>query len=76
MLQFLNIDSFTRNLTPVTSSDYLTKDGGFSINGLFSETIFGNVGSEDRRKNFSFIFLNSKIVHPTGLRILYSYNFV
>jgi len=74
MLQFLDIEGFTKNLTPVTSSDYLTKDGGFSINGLFSETIFGTIGSDDRRVNFSFIFLNSKVVHPTALRLLYGLN--
>jgi len=74
MLQFLDIAKYTKNLPPVTSSDYFTKDGGFNINGLFSETIFGTVGSEDRRKLFSFIFLNSKVVHPTALRILYGLN--
>jgi len=74
MLQFLDIQSFTKNLDPVISSDYFTKDGGFNINGLFSETIFGNVGSEDRRRLFSFIFLNSKIIHPTALRLLYGLN--
>lgn len=52
-------------LQPVTTLDVL--DGGtsnFHDEGLFSTTIFGRVGSEDRDLRFSYIDIHIEIFHP------------
>ncbi len=70
MIKFLNLNDWVKGLTPVTSTDYLTRSGEFSTEGLFSETIFGSEGSQDRRVTFSYIELYAKVVHPQALKIL------
>jgi DNA-directed RNA polymerase beta' subunit len=70
MLKFLDVDKFCKKLSPVSSSDYYTRTGDFHREGLFSEQIFGPVGSLDRRKTYSYINLNSKVIHPTALKLL------
>ncbi len=70
MLNFLDIEKFTKSLTPVTNSEILSKTGDFSDDGLFSETIFGNLETIHRRQTFSYIDLNCNVIHPTGLKIL------
>lgn len=61
---FLNVKEFTRNLTPVISPELKTKTGEFDSDGLFSESIFGIEGSIDRSQIFSYILLNTKVIHP------------
>ena len=58
MIRFLDLDSFTKVLTPVTSTITVTRTGEFDTQGLFSELIFGTVGSLDRKTKFSYIDLN------------------
>jgi len=70
MLRLLNPSTFTKNLTPVTSMITTTKIGDFHEDGLFSETIFGTVGSSDRRIIFSYVDLYGFVVHPSIYRIL------
>ena len=69
-LDFLNVTDFSKGLTPITSSQLFTRTEEFHPEGLFSELIFGHIGSLDRKRKFSFINLNSKVIHPTGFKIL------
>mgnify|MGYP001470646657 CR=1 FL=1 len=70
-LNFLNIEKFCRNLKPVTSTESFNRQtGGFHTGGLFSEIIFGPVGTKDRKTAYSFIELNCYVVHPTAYRLL------
>lgn len=72
MLNLLDVDDFvSRNkLEPVTSIISTTRDGSFHEDGLFSERLFGPIGSDDRRKLFSYIDLYAKVVNPSALRII------
>ena len=70
MLTFLNVKEFTRNLTPVTSVELKTKTGEFDSNGLFSESIFGIEGSANRSQTYSYILLNTKVIHPAAYVLL------
>src|ERR1017187_4579725 len=70
MLKLLKLDDFTRNLIPITSTEYYTRTGEYNQEGLLSEKIFGNEGSKDRRNKYSFINLNSYVLHPSMYKIL------
>ena len=70
MIRILDVNSFCKNLKPVTSSEYFTKTEEFHPDGLFSEIIFGTLGSVDRRQSFSYIDLKCKVVHPSVFKIL------
>lgn len=70
MLKLLDLNKFSKSLTPVTSLIYTTRAEEFHEDGLFSEAIFGPVGSIDRRRIFSFIDLYTKVIHPSILRII------
>ena len=69
-IKFLDVDSFTRRLTPITSTDFFTRTGEFNTEGLFSEDIFGAVGSLERSQKFSYIDMKANVVHPTALKLL------
>lgn len=71
MLELLDVNKFSKGLKEITSTEIATRDGGFHVNGLFSESIFGTVGSNERRQIFAYIDLGAYIVHPTMLRFLY-----
>jgi DNA-directed RNA polymerase beta' subunit len=73
-IELLDLKKFTASLTPVTSPIIVTRTNEFDIKGLFSETIFGAVGSIDRKKTFSFINLNCKIIHPVALEVILQLN--
>ena len=68
-LEFLNLDVFTRKLDPVTSPQIFTRTNEFHPQGIYSELIFGVQGSLDRKKKFSFINLNTTVIHPTAYKI-------
>jgi len=68
VIKILDVNSFARGLKPVTSTEIKTRSGEFNPSGLFSEEIFGAEGSFDRTKNFSFLQLSTKIIHPTLYR--------
>jgi len=70
MLRLLNPTNFSKNLKPVTSMITTTKIGDFHEEGLFSETIFGPVGSNERRMTFSYIDLYGSVIHPSAYRVL------
>lgn len=70
MLKFLDVEKFCKKLSPVLATDYYTRTGDFHREGLFSENIFGAVGSLDRKKTYSYINLYSKVIHPTALKLL------
>jgi hypothetical protein len=71
MLKLLDVKSFTKGLKPVTSTEYFTRTvGEFHPEGLFSEIIFGPVGSKERREKYSYISLYTKVLHPTGYKLL------
>lgn len=62
-----------RNLTPVTSLDiYDGASSEFHDQGLYSTTIFGRVGSDQRDSTFSYMDLKVEIFHPKIFRDLMS----
>lgn len=69
-IRFLDVDSFTKGLTPTTSTEFFTRTGEFHTEGLFSETIFGAVGSLERSQIFSFVDLHSTVIHPQALKLM------
>jgi len=68
-LKFLDLNEFTKNLKPVTSTQIHTRTEEFHPDGLFSERIFGVANSLDRKKTFSYIDLNTQVIHPTAYKI-------
>ena len=70
MIRLLDVDKFVKGLTPVTSTEYLLRTGEFHPEGLFSESIFGPVGSRDRRTKYSYLNLYTDVVHPSAYTIL------
>lgn len=67
-LKLLDINKFiTQNKclqVKSTSTLMFGKSGNIDPNGLFSEEIFGRIGSMERRKRFGYIDLKTKIIHP------------
>lgn len=54
-----------QGLRPVTVLDYFENvSGDFHEDGLFSVSIFGRVGDEDRDRRFSYIDIKVEILHP------------
>ncbi len=70
MLRLLNPTTFSKNLKPVSSMVTITKSGDFHEEGLFSEEVFGAVGSNERRMAFAYVELHGYVVHPSAYRIL------
>jgi DNA-directed RNA polymerase subunit beta' len=69
-LNLLNVNKFTKGLTPVTSMELKTRSGEPNPEGLFSEKIFGVEKSLSRSKTFSYFNLNTKVVHPAAYQLL------
>jgi len=69
-IQFLNVENFIKKLDPVVSTEFFTRTGEFHTEGLFSEDIFGPVGSLERAQQFSYVNLYATVVHPQALRIM------
>ena len=69
-IKILDVNKFIRGMSPVTNTEFHTKTGEYHESGLFSEKIFGVEGSLDRSKSFSYMNLNTKIIHPVAYRIL------
>ncbi len=68
-LKFLNLDDFVKSLKPVTSTLIHTRTEEFHPDGIFSERIFGVQNSLARKKTFSYINLNTQVIHPTAFKI-------
>jgi DNA-directed RNA polymerase beta' subunit len=67
----MDLQRFKKGLKPVTTTELFSKPGEWHPDGLFSETIFGPEESLERKKTFSYIELNAKVIHPTALTLLY-----
>lgn len=65
-LKVLNIDGISKNLIrEITSQGIFDKTGiVFDTEGLYSTTIFGDVGSKQRDTTYAFIDLKLPIIHP------------
>jgi len=76
MIHLLNMNKVSERLVPVTSFEYTVgvKSNEFHPEGLFSEVIFGSKESPERRKVFSYIDLNCKVLHPALVKPLYRLN--
>ena len=70
MLKFLDVEKFAKSLYPITTTEFFLRSGEAHPSGLFSESIFGAVGSLERRQKYSYINLHVKVVHPSAYRIL------
>ena len=76
-LKLLNIEEFikTHNVKPVTSTNTYSGGGNkLDPNGLFSEQIFGRLGSKDRKKTFGYIDLKTNFIHPEVYKLVLSVN--
>ena len=74
MLKFLDMNKFIKNLIPVTTPDLFSRSNEFNPDGLYSERIFGNLESPERRQSYSYIDLHTKVVHPAALKIITQLN--
>lgn len=77
-LNLLDVSGFIeRNgIKQVTGTRVYTGGGKTSLdpNGLFSEEIFGRLGSRERKKTFGYVDLKTKIIHPEVWPVLTSLN--
>jgi len=66
-IDLLNLtDQLVEGITPVSVLDIFENNSkNFHPKGLFSTEIFGKVGSSERTRRFSYIQLNTNIIHPT-----------
>ena len=71
-LNILDINEFIKRkgLKEVTNSIYFNIRNIPTEDGLFSYDIFGTIGSEERKKNFAYIDLKGKFLHPLIYKIL------
>ena len=67
-LKLLDIDKFIKQnrclQVKSTSTLMYGRSGNIDPDGLFSEEIFGRIGSMERRRKFGYINLKTKIIHP------------
>ncbi len=70
MINFLNVNEYKKGLRPVTTTEMFSKPGEFHPDGLFSEIIFGALETPERKKTFSYIILNSTVIHPSAYMLL------
>lgn len=71
MLKLIELNEFTRGLTNVTQADiFVGNTSQFNPEGLFSDKIFGVKDTPERRKNFSYIELNCKVLHPVLMPVI------
>ena len=73
-LLFLN-NNITKNMLEIRTRDIFVQNGTeFHHEGLFSTTIFGEVGSKERNTTFGYIDLGIDIIHPRVYKELVSLN--
>ena len=68
-IKFLDVEKFVRGLKPVTTTEFRTRAGEFHPDGLFSEKIFGVENSRDRSETYSYLDLNTYVIHPAAFII-------
>ena len=75
-VKLLNADEKRLLMTrPTTSTDiYSDIEGNYDENGIYSALTFGNVNSPEREKLFSYIPLNTTLLHPFIFRELLKLN--
>lgn len=67
----MNLKDITKNLKPITTTEiFIGKGVNLHPDGLFSETIFGQMDDPIRKKTFSYIELNSKVMHPALFSVI------
>jgi len=69
-IELLDVTPFTRQMRPIKVLD--TFEGNttnFHPDGLFSTEIFGRVGDDVRDQRYSYIELNTTILHPIIFRL-------
>ncbi len=73
-LKLLDINEYIEknNLKEVTSTNIYASGGKLDPKGLFSEEIFGRLGSKERRDTFGYIQLKHKFIHPECYTIITS----
>jgi len=77
-LKLLDINRFIeKNQTKEVTSHKIYVGGGrekLDPKGLFSEEIFGRIGSRQRKSTFGYVNLNTTVIHPEAYSILTSLN--
>lgn len=65
-IKVLNVNKYVKenHLVPVTSSKKVDVNKTLHKDGLFSETIFGRIGSKERMTKMAYINLNCKCLQP------------
>lgn len=75
-LDLLDINQYIEKnrLKEVTSKEIFSgsKTKTFDDQGLWSETIFGKLGSKERQTTFGYVDLNTKVFHPLVYRLIHS----
>lgn len=71
MLKLLDADKFViqNKLEPVTSPMIFQAET-FHPDGIFSERIFGPIGSPERRTEFAYVDLKATVIHPIILKVI------
>ena len=73
-LDIFDIDKFieANGCKQVTSRFYIGPDGTPADDGLFSTSIFGKMGSEERKHKFGYFDLRRKFFHPLVYNVIYN----
>lgn len=71
-IDILDVDEFikSRGLKEVTNPIFFNIGNIPTDDGLFSYEIFGPLGSKQRQKEFAFIYLNGRFLHPVMYKML------
>ena len=70
-LELLDIDNFIKNNNVLqVKSVKFPSAKGFDEDGLWSETIFGKIGTRGRKSQFGYVDLRSTFIHPIVYRML------
>jgi len=71
MIKPIDLKKFTKNLTPIETPEIFTGGGSaFHPQGIASEVIFGPQESAKQKTTFSYIMLNTEVIHPALYDIL------
>jgi DNA-directed RNA polymerase beta' subunit len=77
-LKLLRMDEFIqkKKIQQVKDSKHYAGNNreDFNKEGIFSQEIFGRLGSVNRKKTFGYIDLQGTFIHPEGFKILTSIN--
>jgi len=70
-LKLANINAIVENdrLKQVKTTRMFARN--IQVDGLFSEEIFGKFGSNERKKNFAYVSLRTKIIHPEAFEHIF-----